>query len=58
MNNETIMGIIRHVLTTAGGALVANGTLEADQLNAGAGAITVIIGLAWSIIAKRKAAKA
>lgn len=58
MNSESVLGIIRHIITTAGGALVANGTLEADQLNTGAGAVAVIIGLVWSIIAKRKSAKA
>jgi hypothetical protein len=57
MNSEAILGIIRHVLTTAGGALVANGTLDANQLNTGAGALVVLIGVAWSIFAKRKEAK-
>jgi len=33
MNSEAVLGIIRHVITTAGGALVANGTIDANQLN-------------------------
>jgi hypothetical protein len=56
MNSEAILGIIRHVLTTAGGALVANGTLDANQLNTGAGALVVLIGVVWSVVAKKKAA--
>ena len=56
MNSEAILGIIRHVLTTAGGALVANGTLDANQLNTGAGALVVLIGVIWSVVAKKKAA--
>ena len=57
MNSEAVLGIIRHVITTAGGALVANGTIDANQLNTGAGALVVLVGIIWSVVAKRKGAK-
>ena len=57
MNSDSILGIIRHVLTTLGGALVANGTIDNTQLQTGAGAVAVIIGIGWSVWAKRKEAK-
>ena len=57
MNSEAVLGIIRHVITTAGGALVANGTIDANQLNTGAGALVVLVGIIWSVVATRKQAK-
>lgn len=53
-----IAGIIRHILTALGGGLVASGTLSGDDLNAAIGAITTLVGIAWSVFAKRKAATA
>ena len=56
MKTDSLLGIIRHALTTFGGALVTNGTMTADQLNIGAGAIVAILGIAWSIYDKSKRA--
>jgi hypothetical protein len=56
MNREQILGIIRHVLTAAGGALVVKGTISAGDLQIAAGAITSLIGVAWSILAPEKKA--
>jgi tetrahydromethanopterin S-methyltransferase subunit D len=50
---DVVSGIIRHVLTTAGGALVAAGYLTSDQWTTIAGALAVIIGVVWSVISKR-----
>ena len=44
---DVLSGIIRHVLTTAGGALVAAGYLTSDQWTTIAGALAVIIGVVW-----------
>jgi hypothetical protein len=52
------MGILRHALTTAGGALVANGTISDGELQTGVGAVIAIVGLAWSIWEKRRAVPA
>ena len=53
-----IMGVVRHLLTALGGGLVASGALSGDDLNAAIGAISTLVGIAWSVIAKRKAATA
>jgi hypothetical protein len=50
---DILSGIIRHVLTTVGGALVAAGYLTSDQWTTIAGALAVIIGVVWSVISKR-----
>lgn len=53
-----ILGVIRHVLTALGGGLVASGTLSGDDLNLAIGAISTLVGIAWSVVAKRKTATA
>lgn len=57
MNPDDIQGVIRHVLTTAGGALVTDGILTNGQLSDLVGALMVIGGIGWSIYQKRQAAK-
>ena len=57
MNMETVLGIIRHALTFGGGFLVAKNWLSGDELVTGVGAAVALIGLAWSIIQKRRAAQ-
>jgi hypothetical protein len=51
--NDQIAGIVRHLLTTVGGALVAAGYLTSDEWTAVAGALAIVIGVVWSIITKR-----
>jgi hypothetical protein len=55
MNMDAILGVVRHVLTFGGGFLVAKGWLDADTLTQGVAALATLIGLGWSIFAKRKA---
>lgn len=55
---ELIGGLIRHILTIGGGALVTNGALDATQAETLVGAAMAIFGVAWSVWAKRKAAPA
>lgn len=50
--HAAILGVIRHVLTFAGGALSFTG----DDLTAFVGAASTLIGLCWSLIEKKKAA--
>jgi hypothetical protein len=52
---DSILGIIRHVLTTGGGAIAAQGHLASDEVNLAVGAIVTIVGVVWSVIEKRKA---
>lgn len=56
MGKEQVLGLVRHVLTAAGGGLVAKGMVDAGTLDIAAGAVAALVGVAWSILAKRKAA--
>ena len=50
---EIVFGIVRHGLTSVGGALLAHGILSAGQMNDGVGSLMVILGLGWSLWEKR-----
>ena len=43
MGWDDIQGIVRHVLTTAGGALVSDGLINSSQLQDGVGAVVVLL---------------
>lgn len=58
MNSDDIQGVIRHILTTAGGALVTTGVLSSGQLQDAIGALMVIGGIGWSLYQKSKQRKA
>lgn len=47
------MGIARHLLTAAGGALVARGAIDAGTAETAIGALVTLIGVAWSMWEKR-----
>ncbi len=53
MNKDMVMGLLRHLLTVAGGALAAQGALTTDEATQGAGALLTLIGIAWSVYSKR-----
>ena len=55
MTNAMWIGILRHVLTAVGGSLVAKGTIDASSLEMVVGAVTTLVGVAWSIGNKRNA---
>lgn len=57
MNKDQILGLLRHLLTSAGGALVSQGLISNTQLSDGVGAVMVLIGIGWSIYTKTEAAK-
>ena len=53
---DTILnGIVRHILTAAGGALCTKGLLAQTELEMAVGAIITLAGVIWSAIAKKKA---
>jgi hypothetical protein len=56
--NPNIASLVRHILTAAGGFLVAKGLASADQLAELVGAVVSIAGVGWSIFNNKKAAKA
>ncbi len=56
---QTLIGLlVRHGLGLAAGALLADGTLSADQVNTIGGAITGLVVIAWSVWQKKRAVKA
>ena len=54
MNVAIVLGLVRHILTIAGGFLVSSGTLDQPDVETGVGAILTISGIAWSIFDKKR----
>ena len=54
MNKNKILGIIRHVLTTAGGWAVGQGYVDADLMLEIVGGVAAIVGVAWSYFSPEK----
>jgi hypothetical protein len=53
-----IFGLLRHLLTTAGGAgMLAGLTISDSNLMTVASAIVVVVGAGWSWLQKRQAAR-
>jgi len=55
---QMLTGILRHILTLTGGALVAQGAISANQESIGAGIICGLCGFIWSIAHKSTVAEA
>jgi hypothetical protein len=53
MLTPAVMGIARHLLTIAGGFLVARGSLDPQDAETLVGAGMAIAGVAWSLAEKR-----
>lgn len=54
MTREMWLGLARHLLTAAGGMLVAQGFTDADTMNQAVGAAITLGGAAWSVADKKK----
>jgi len=54
--NANLASLIRHILTAAGGFLVAKGLASADQVAELAGAAVSISGIAWSMWKNKQSA--
>ena len=53
MSREQILGIVRHALTIGAGYLVGAGHLDDATAQQAIGAVLGIIGVVWSVLAKR-----
>jgi hypothetical protein len=53
MNKDTVLGIVRHVLTFGGGFLITKGVADAGEVTELVGALAAVIGVVWSILSKR-----
>ena len=54
MNPVIIQSIIRHLLTITGGGLLASWGIDGSAIDAIAGAIATLTGVAWSVYDKRQ----
>jgi hypothetical protein len=50
---DVVMGIVRHILTAVGGAVVAKGMIDAGQAEIVVGSLVALAGVAASVIEKR-----
>ena len=55
MTSDELAGVLRHVLTIAGGYFVSKGIIDASTLTVVVAALASLAGVAMSILAKRKA---
>lgn len=53
INQEQVMGFIRHALTVAGGIMITKGITDEGTMIQVIGASMTLIGFAWSYWAKR-----
>jgi hypothetical protein len=53
--NDSVKSLVRHILSAAGGFLVAKGLVSADQLPEVVGAVITLVAAAWGIMSKKKA---
>ena len=51
---ERVLGVVRHILTFAGGYAVAKGYIDEANIEAVIGAVITVVGTVWSILAKKK----
>lgn len=56
MTKDSILSVLRHVLTFGGGFLVTNGTLVESDMQAAVGAIITLAGIAWGVFDKKQRA--
>lgn len=56
MQKDMILGLVRHILTFAGGYIAAKGIADQALVNEAIGATMTLIGIAWSMANKKKAA--
>ena len=54
MSKESVLGVLRHILTFGGGLAVSKGYIDEASSVELVGAAITIIGVAWSIIEKKK----
>ena len=55
MNKEQVLGLLRHVLTFVGGAVIAKGLVDEGQVTELIGGVMTLVGTVWSILAKKTA---
>lgn len=54
MNPVFIQALIRHLLTALGGGFFASYGISGEGVEAAAGAVATLVGVAWSVYDKRQ----
>jgi hypothetical protein len=55
---QALLSLVRHILTAAGGAVIANNpSISENSVNLGIGALLAIVGASWGAYDEHKAAK-
>ena len=54
MEKEQILGILRHVLTCAGGSVIMKGLASDSEVQEIIGTILTLVGSIWSVVTKQK----
>jgi len=54
MNQEQVMGVVRHTLTFLGGLMVMYGQGDPESWMQIIGSATTLVGLLWSVWAKKQ----
>ena len=55
-NKNTLLSVLRHLLTFAGGAVIANNPgIGPETIETGIGALTGLIGMIWGAVDEYKA---
>jgi hypothetical protein len=53
MNKEQVLGLVRHILTFAGGIILTKGLIDESLYAELVGGITTLIGTVWSVLNKK-----
>lgn len=53
---DSILGVIRHILTLGGGYFTADGLATQDEVTTAVSAAVALVGFVWSIIDKKSRA--
>lgn len=54
MNKETIMPLVRHILTAAGSFIAAKGIADEGTITEAIGAMMTMISIAWMFASKKQ----
>ena len=53
LTKEQTLGIVRHILTFAGGTMLTSGLVDQGTFDAVVGSVITLAGVIWSITAKK-----
>ena len=53
LSKEQVLGIVRHVLTFAGGIVLTQGLVDQALIDTIIGSSITLVGAIWSIVSKR-----